>query len=1559
MKKRFLLITLIVLLISMLSACVTDIVRAEARVDSISVDGILTPYYFVGDELDLDDAILYVIYENGYEEQVPITKDMIAPSFNTDRPGKKTVVITYKGVSTSFQVEVLDLEIESVELLRYPIKTTYIEGTDLEVEGATLGVRFKGGRVVTVPVLSNNVTQYNPNRIGKQDVQITYRSEVLYIPIEIIEKSLVAISVNKLPSNKAVFVDHPINPLGMTLDFHYNNGKSQEIAVTAIPNHQEVIEFVFDNTKASPSTLVEVIYKESPNKEFKTTFRIQVLAKRWQSMRIIQYPVTHGILIEPAEYDDNGELIREEVRTPSTSINNIIQGDTLDLSTGIVEITCDDGSKQNYTMDDLLLRVYNMQVEEQAEIQGLTIEPIEMDKVPPGDCYLQYNVRLSETKYIYDEPPEIRVTAQNKQGIPVPVIRSGDRQLIEVEKGEVYTIKITATVSTLQEIDGVMQEVILTTIKSYHIIAEDGVLPRRRLDISTPGDYELTVIYMENPEWSVNMNVRVHSRRPISMELTNTDDVEGKRYVVGDRVNIAFVKYRMVYDNGYTDPWKPVTTRMLSSDVSLNCDMPTTPSNPKRITFTMYGITSRSLEVTVIPLEVVSLELEPPTNNYVTYSGTINPAGGVLTAYMNNNTKQVFNLAHIVGEGEDKAQIINDPDSEGNNIAREEPYIATLRYKGTETYFEYYVSDKLVDSLHLIRSGTEKTVYFENQPLDLRGLSLRVTWKGGDASSQIIPVTQDMVYRFDPYRLGPQTVNFRYRGVVNNSFSIVILPQQIIEINILQYPKLTYLYHIEDSLDLSGIRINKRYNDGVERQQQGITLGLDQNGFGWTSNQDDIDFRLLGQRQTVILSYYDYYNSDPLTISFDIEIVTANVQALYLYDPSDPDAMPDNHLGTVARGMPLNLTDKTLYIQYEGVEDIYQVPLTPSMTNYESTDRTIGIRKVRIIYGGAVLKAFLSVVDSDLVMVQVENLPKINYMLGEELDLKGGTVRRTFRYPNSQDFWTDIIPMDVEGITITGHEELQTLSESDYLPNEQYKERIVTITYRGLPYSFNIRIYKKFNARISYYSTVSFYGDVALPYATVNSDVYEFTVPNINLYFINLVDIKDNLPDGYEEDITYDEEGNIVSVRYIKGTDSFIQIVWSDGSNDIIRYIRESDIIYKNHYPETPPQNGNQYYILIRVEGNKYYNAINYARQEFRIIHKYIAVNAVVPNPNHTVWSFKVSDNGRAAFLISEYIERKLPETPGLSMYLASPTKEGFEIVIQSWGNINPNDLYNEMQNVIEQSWWSYEEIIYDGLGNPIYDEAGNIMTKIYEVQQTDMPVAGAIRKKLQIESFIERQGVNYREFGDENEYLSFYVPAGSLIPVRDSENFFILEMFEGNIVRELGNDVRYEIEGNIYNGFEIEDLTGASISGYTMSDTYPSGQPSIINPNYLISFTALRYQIAPKEIISVEYQSLQASKYTYGGMEYNISVVGYNGQQRKLEALYQTVENGPKYEFPEGEIKYYLIEDELNQTETKLARGTFPIEPGLYRARITHNYKAASGFETLIDWECLLRITN
>ena len=98
----------------------------------------------------------------------------------------------------------------------------------------------------------------------------------------------------------------------------------------------------------------------------------------------------------------------------------------------------------------------------------------------------------------------------------------------------------------------------------------------------------------------------------------------------------------------------------------------------------------------------------------------------------------------------------------------------------------------------------------------------------------------------------------------------------------------------------------------------------------------------------------------------------------------------------------------------------------------------------------------------------------------------------------------------------------ENLKESDFAENEQYKEMIVTVTYMGFNYSFNVRIYKKFNAALSYYSTISFYGDVSMPYISVNTDVEGFTLPEITLSFINSMDVISSLPVGAEEIVSTD-----------------------------------------------------------------------------------------------------------------------------------------------------------------------------------------------------------------------------------------------------------------------------------------------------------------------------------------------------------------------------------------------------------------------------------------------------
>ncbi len=1570
MKRRLLITILIILLISLLYACQIDIVSAESEVESISVDGMHQFYYFVGDELNLTTAILYVQYDDDSIDKIPVTQEMIDASFSTNKPGVFSVKINYKKASASFNIEVLDLVIKDVKIGDIPTKTTYIEGTDFDVTGGTIIVEFEGGRTIMVPILDNNVTHYNPDIVGPQDVRLTYKTESLVVPITIIPKKLLSISVKTPPINKAVYVGHDIVPDGMVLLFTYDNGKSEEINERFVEN----IEYKFDNSRATPSTEVTLKYTKYPeNQVFTTTFKTQVLSRRYKSMVIKQYPITNGILLEAAQYDESGKIVREEVRTPKTTLQNIVQGDTINLASGVVEVTFDDGATQTYLMSDNLLKVYNVQTIENTEIRGLTIEPLEKKDVPAGDCILDYDIRISESTYDYDTDPEIKITATNKSGAAVAVIKSGEKNLIEVQKAEVYTVTITASVNTMEEIDGVYQQVTHVTAKSFRILAEGAVEPRRILDISSSGDYVLSVIYMEDPAWSIPLNVKVVSRAPVSMELSNYRDVTENDYIVGDKINISFIKYRMIYDNGDTDPWTAVEARMLSPDITLDCADPTSADNTKRITFTLFGIESEALNVTVLPLSVVYLELEPPTNTYVAQGSIINPAGGMMTAYMNNKTKMIYALDDIVGNGEDKAQIINDAQSDGNSVVREQPYNAVLSYKGASVTFEYYVAERLVESLQLVRDGTEQTTYFQNQELNFKGLSLRVRWRNL-SNTDTIDVTEDMLYRYDPYQVGPQTLRFRYKGVVNESFSIIVIPKQVIEISILQNPKTLYIYGVDNQLDLTGIKINKRFNDGTNEEQIGITLQPEGSGnYGWRYNKSSIDFKQYGQKQTVELSYKDYYNQNaPISVTYQIEVILNEVESISLTDPNDAGAPPSDLIATVSKGMSLNLVDKYIYVKFIGIDEIRRIPLTNKMINYEESDTTLGDRVVKITYNGKTKNAYVRVLNSFLQAVILEETPKINYMLKEQLDLTGGTIRRVFRFADSEETWWDIMPMMVDGITISGFD--ANLSEEDYEADEHFKTRMITITYMGLTYSYNIKIYKKINAKINYYSTISFYGDVSMPYASVDTRVagYEdisivplpgqntagFSLPHIGVYYINFLDMISSLPEGFTEVLTLDFEDNVRFARYTDGSVYYIKILRENGA---IAYINEQVIMTSSNYPTTPPQNGNKYFILIRIEGNRYYNAINYAQKEFRIINKFINVITVVPNKDAVVWRFHTTDNARAVYLVSNYIEQRMISDGSLNMTLASPTWNGFEIVITRWGANNLDAIKQEIIDVMTKSWWSYSLHMQDELGNLLYDGYGNAIIRIYEIQQNDMPsFEGAVQKKVEIIDFEQVIGVNYRVYGEGADVLSYYVPSGGLIAVRDNQLFFVIELFTGFVFRAYSdsNDVIYDANNILISGFDIEgevlDLTTTKISGYeTKIDQGAS--TSLINPNYFIKFETQRYMIAPKEIIEVIFQELSSEQETYNGKDYDLVKKGGDGTPRRVQAKYRDKVNGALYDFEQEEIRYYRI---VGETEIALERGEYPIASGLYRARITHNFKAQTGFEDIIEWECLLRVT-
>lgn len=1556
-------------MIFILSACDLDIVRAEPEIRTIYVDGINDYYYFVGDELVLEDAHLFVEYDNNEIVVVELDKSMIDSSFSTHFPGKTLVKINYKGASTSFYIEILDLNIDKIELNSLPDKTTYIEGTDFDVRGATIDVYFEGGRIINVNVLSNNVIMYNPDIIGPQMVKVSYRGRLLDIPIDVVSKTLESISVNTLPRNRAVFVGQQINSAGMVLNFHYDNGIIEEKRIEDLVN----IEFSFNNRIATPSTQVVLKYTLYINvgeyKEFRTTFNTQVLQRVWNSMEIIQYPKTKGIIIAPARYDEFGNKVRDEVRTPSTGIEAIVQGDELDLSTGKVEVTFDDGTKEIYNMNNHLLKVYNEETIEKSEIKGLTIEPVSKSGVPAGDCKIEYTIRKSDSEYLYNVEPDIKITARRQDGRGVPVKGTVGNYIIEADENEIYSVTITATVIDRRvDSEGVEQDFLLTTVKSFKILTVGAVEPRKTLDISSAGEYKLSVIYMENLAWSCIMNVFVIGREPQALELLNYSDITQVEYVVGDKINISAIKYYIRYNNGDTDPAAPVTASMLSQESTLLCDFVTDSHNKKTIVFEIHGIASVSLNVTVVPLRVLYLEVDPPINVYVAQGAAINPQGASITVYMNNKTKSVLDLPAIMGTGYDFAQILDDPLSNSNSIINlrgdvleNNPYEATVSYKGAEVNFEYFVVDREVESIRLVASNP-KTSYYENEDLDLTGLTIKVKWKNS-SGEDTLNVTEDMLYKFDKHFIGPQTLRIRYRGVLNETFSIWIQARVIEEINIVRQPKTTYIYGIDRELDASNIRISRHFNDGSSDEQLGITLGLNEFGYGWTYNVGEIDFRLLGYPQIVKLKFYDEHHiTDPLIVEYEIIVESDGVEAIYLYHPDGQGG--SNIITSVPKGMDLNLYDaviengqivlyqKVIYVKNFINTIIREVPLTPDMIEYEKTNITIEDRVVRIRYNGAECQGIIRVLDWELRAISVEKAPKTKYILGESLEVTGGIIKRTFRDAQNQQQY-DYVPMNIEGISSSGFDE--SLQESDYQPDEEYKERIITLHYASYNCSYQVRIYKKFNATITYSSTVSFYGDVSLPSANVRVDVIEFTLPNINIYFINLEDVEESLPSDYVEEIVRNSLGDIVSTRYRVGEEYFLKVILADG---LERYIAQSKIMTYNNYPTSPAKEQNAYLILVQVQGNKYYNAINYAEKEFRIINKYINVNAVVPNERAIIWEYNTSDNGRAVYLLSSYIEDLILSDTSLNIILASPTYESFEIIIISYGNWKLNVLKEQIENTITQTWWSYTQVVIDINGNPMLDDFGNIITKIIEVKQNDAPtgVDSPQERKLTILSWRERVGVNHKVYGEGEELISYYVPSGGLIAIRDENNFFVMELFTGQLYRFNFDrtDVLYEVDGELINGFYIEDEQvnqfDTVVSGYEIR--IDIGQGSVLsNPNYFLSFQSQKYIIAPKLIVDIEFLNAVYDE----DLGAQILSTSYDGQEKKIAVRYRTEPTGAQVNLDSSQVKYYYIDGE---EEVPYGEGEFPVARGLYRARITHNYKAKEGYETSIIWECYLEIT-
>ena len=150
---------------------------------------ILTPptkvKYEYGEALDLTGGNIQEVMASGTTtSQVALTDSQITISgYNPKHEGAQTIDVIYKGQKEQFGV-IVENNIQSIIMKTTP-KTEYKYGEPLNITGGTIETIRSNGAKETINITTSMVTGYNPNKIGKQKITVTYKDKTTSYEVDV------------------------------------------------------------------------------------------------------------------------------------------------------------------------------------------------------------------------------------------------------------------------------------------------------------------------------------------------------------------------------------------------------------------------------------------------------------------------------------------------------------------------------------------------------------------------------------------------------------------------------------------------------------------------------------------------------------------------------------------------------------------------------------------------------------------------------------------------------------------------------------------------------------------------------------------------------------------------------------------------------------------------------------------------------------------------------------------------------------------------------------------------------------------------------------------------------------------------------------------------------------------------------------------------------------------------------------------------------------------------------------------------------------------------------
>ena len=182
--------------------------------------------YYQGDALDSTGLTLTATYNNGKTETV--TTGFTCSALDSSSAGQKTITVTYQGLTTTFTVTVVAVNLVSVAVKTMPNKTSYFTGEAFDQTGLTLTATYNNGNTETI---SSGIecTGFSSATAGQKTVTASYGGKSTTFTVEVKAIVPTGITVKTAPNKTEYFVGDSYDGTGLVVNVTYNNGTNKDI----------------------------------------------------------------------------------------------------------------------------------------------------------------------------------------------------------------------------------------------------------------------------------------------------------------------------------------------------------------------------------------------------------------------------------------------------------------------------------------------------------------------------------------------------------------------------------------------------------------------------------------------------------------------------------------------------------------------------------------------------------------------------------------------------------------------------------------------------------------------------------------------------------------------------------------------------------------------------------------------------------------------------------------------------------------------------------------------------------------------------------------------------------------------------------------------------------------------------------------------------------------------------------------------------------------------------------------------------------------------------------